>query len=161
MYDLLVLAFQTDSTRVATAPAAHDGSNRSFDHIGISEGHHDLSHHQNRPEWVDKVADIDLWYVQQFARFLDKLRATPDVDGNSLLHNSMIVYGSGNADANRHSHDNLPGAPRRRWRRDAHPGRFVKHGSKPFANLFLSLADRIGVRDLPRFGDSDGRLADV
>ncbi len=73
MYDMLILAFQTDSTRVATLMLAHDGSNRSFDQIGISEGHHDLSHHQNRPEWIEKVADIDLWYVQQFARFLDKL----------------------------------------------------------------------------------------
>ena len=70
----LVLAFQTDSTRVATLLLAHDGSNRSFDQIGISEGHHDLTHHQNRPEWIEKVADIDLWYVRQFARFLEKLQ---------------------------------------------------------------------------------------
>ena len=73
MYDILVLAFQTDSTRVATLMLAHDGSNRSFDHIGIVEGHHDLTHHRNRSEWIDKVADIDQWYVSQFARFLDKL----------------------------------------------------------------------------------------
>ena len=85
MYDMLLLAFQTDSTRVATLLLAHDGSNRSFDHIGISEGHHDLTHHQNRKDWIEKVADIDLWYVQQFARFLDKLEATKDVDGHSLL----------------------------------------------------------------------------
>src|SRR5262249_40259584 len=104
MYDMLVLAFQTDSTRVATLLLAHDGSNRSFDHIGITEGHHDLTHHQNRKEWIDKVADIDLWYVQQFARFLDKLNQVKDADGRTLLHNSMIVYGSGNADANRHTH---------------------------------------------------------
>ena len=108
MFDMLILAFQTDSTRVATLMLAHDGSNRSFDQIGISEGHHDLTHHQNRPDWVEKVADIDLWYVRQFARFLEKLQATKDVDGQSLLHNSMIVYGSGNADGNRHTHDNLP-----------------------------------------------------
>ena len=108
MFDMLILAFQTDSTRVATLMLAHDGSNRSFDQIGISEGHHDLTHHQNRPDWVEKVADIDLWYVRQFARFLEKLEATKDVDGKSLLHNSMIVYGSGNADGNRHTHDNLP-----------------------------------------------------
>ena len=108
MYDMLVLAFQTDSTRVATFLLAHDGSNRSFDQIGISEGHHDLTHHQNRKDWIDKVAEIDLWYIQQFARFLEKLEATKDVDGKSLLHNSMIVYGSGNADGNRHTHANLP-----------------------------------------------------
>src|SRR5262249_22176344 len=85
MFDILVLAFQTDSTRVATLMLAHDGSNRSFDHIGISEGHHDLTHHQNRADWVAKVAEIDLWYVRQFSRFLDKLRSTSDVDGKPLL----------------------------------------------------------------------------
>jgi hypothetical protein len=87
MFDMLALAFQTDSTRVATLLLAHDGSNRSFEHIGITEGHHDLTHHQNRQDWVDKVADIDQWYVRQFARFLDGLAKTPDVDGKSLLHN--------------------------------------------------------------------------
>ena len=74
MYDMLVLAFQTDSTRVATLLLAHDGSNRSFDQIGISEGHHDLTHHQNRKDWIEKVAEIDLWYVRQFAKFLEKLQ---------------------------------------------------------------------------------------
>src|SRR5438270_2957128 len=74
LYDLLVLAFQTDSTRVATFLLSHDGSNRSFDPIGITEGHHDLTHHMNRQDWMDKVADIDLWYVKQFARFLEKLQ---------------------------------------------------------------------------------------
>jgi hypothetical protein len=161
MYDMLVLAFQTDSTRVATLLLAHDGSNRSFDQIGITEGHHDLTHHQNRKEWIDKVADIDLWYVRQFARFLDKLRQATDVDGSSLLHNSMIVYGSGNADANRHTHSNLPlllaggggGALR--------PGRYPRHGSKPTTNLFLGLAHRLGLRKLDRFGDSTGVLDDI
>ena len=101
MYDLLVLAFQTDSTRVATLLLAHDGSNRSFDHIGISEGHHDLSHHRNRSEWIDKVADIDQWYVRLSLRSSwASSTCTKDVDGKSLLHNSMIVYGSGNADGN-------------------------------------------------------------
>jgi hypothetical protein len=161
MFDMLILAFQTDSTRVATLMLAHDGSNRSFDHIGISEGHHDLSHHQNRPEWVGKVADIDLWYVRQFARFLEKIQATQDVDGKSLLHNSMIVYGSGNADANRHTHDNLPVVLAGAGGGTLTPGRYVKHGSKPFTNLYLSLADRMGLRELERFGDSDGRLGDI
>ena len=108
MYDMMLLAFQTDSTRVATMLLAHDGSNRSFADIGIPEGHHDLSHHHNNPEKIEKITEIDLWYVQQFAKFLEKLAATKDVDGNSLLHNSMIVYGGGNADGNRHTHANLP-----------------------------------------------------
>jgi hypothetical protein len=158
MFDMLVLAFQTDSTRVATLMLAHDGSNRSFDHIGISEGHHDLTHHQNRADWVAKVAEIDLWYVTQFARFLEKLRETKDLDGKSLLDNSMIVYGSGNADGNRHTHDKLPMVLAGGGGGTLAPGRFVKHGSKPATNLFLSVADRMGIRGLERFGDSSGRL---
>jgi len=161
MFDMLILAFQTDSTRVATLMLAHDGSNRSFDHIGISEGHHDLTHHQNRPDWISKVADIDLWYIRQFARFLEKLQSTKDTDGKSLLHNSMIVYGSGNADANRHTHNNLPIVLAGGGGGTLTPGRYVKHGSKPLTNLFLSLADRLGLHDLSSFGDSAGRLGDV
>jgi hypothetical protein len=161
MYDMLVLAFQTDSTRVATFLVAHDGSNRSFDHIGISEGHHDLTHHRNRQDWIDKVADIDLWYVKQFAKFLEKLDQVKDVDGKSLLHNSMIVYGSGNADANRHTHSNLPILLAGAGGGSLKPGRYINHGSRPAANLFLSIADRVGVHTLPRFGDSDGRLGNL
>jgi hypothetical protein len=161
MYDMLVLAFQTDSTRVATVLLAHDGSNRSFDQIGISEGHHDLTHHMNRKEWIDKVADIDLWYVRQFAKFLEKLRQTKDVDGSSLLHNSMIVYGSGNADANRHTHYNLPLVLAGAGGGTLKPGRYVKHGSKPMTNLFLGVAHRLGLRRLERFGDSTGVLENI
>jgi Protein of unknown function (DUF1552) len=161
MYDTLVLAFQTDSTRVATLMLAHDGSNKSFDHIGIVEGHHDLTHHRNRSEWIDKVADIDRWYVSQFAKFLDKLEKSKDIDGKSLLHNSMIVYGSGNADGNRHTHDNLPLVLAGGGGGTLSPGRYVQHGSKPTTNLFLSMADRLGIEGLGRFGDSTGLLGDV
>jgi hypothetical protein len=161
MYDMLLLAFQTDSTRVATLMLAHDGSNRSFDHIGISEGHHDLTHHQNRADWIAKVAEIDQWYVAQFARFLGKLQETKDVDGNSLLFNSMIVYGSGNADGNRHTHDKLPLMLAGAGGGTLTPGRYVKHGSKPTTNLFLSMSDRLGIQGLERFGDSTGRLGAV
>jgi hypothetical protein len=161
MFDILILAFQTDSTRVATLMLAQDGSNRSFDQIGISEGHHDLSHHQNRPDWVAKVADIDLWYTRQFARFLEKIRATQDVDGKSLLHNAMIVYGSGHSDANRHTHDNLPIVLAGAGGGTLTPGRYVKHSSQPLTNLYLSMADRLGLRDVARFGDSEGRLGNI
>jgi len=108
MFDILTMAFQTDSTRVATLLLAHDGSNRSFSEIGIPEGHHDLSHHFGNEEKIRKLKEIDLWYVKQFASFLHKLDQVRDTDGNSLLHNSMIVYGSGNADGNHHTHVNLP-----------------------------------------------------
>src|SRR5688572_16594673 len=93
MYSMMLLAFQTDSTRISTFLLAGDGNNRSYADIGIPEGHHHLSHHQKNQEMVDKVAEIDLWYMKQFAWFLQKMEETKDVDGNSLLHNSMIVYG--------------------------------------------------------------------
>jgi hypothetical protein len=161
MFDMLVLAFQSDSTRVATMLLAHDGSNRSFDQIGVVEGHHDLTHHQNRKDWIEKVAEIDLWYVRQFARFLEKLEQTKDVDGNSILHNSQIVYGSGNADGNRHTHSNLPILLAGAGGGTLKPGRFIKHRGKPATNLFLGMAARLGVRSLNRFGDSTGVLEDI
>jgi hypothetical protein len=161
MFDMLVLAFQTDSTRVATFLLAHDGSNRSFAEIGVSEGHHDLSHHFDNQEKIAKVSEIDLYYVKQFTKFLDKLEQTKDVDGNSLLHNSMIVYGGGNSDGNRHTHSNLPIVLAGAGGGSLQPGRYVKHGSKPATNLFLTLADRMGLQNLERFGDSTGRLSNV
>ena len=161
LFDMIVLAFQTDSTRLATFLLAHDGSNRSFDQIGISEGHHDLTHHQNRKEWIDKVADIDQWYVRQFALFLDKLNQVKDVDGKTLLHNSMIVMGSGNADGNRHTHSNLPLLFAGSGGGVLRTGRYVKHNDKPLTNLFLSMAHTLGLRDLQRFGDSTGPLTDI
>jgi hypothetical protein len=161
LFDMLVLAFQTDTTRIATLLLAHDGSNRSFDQIGISEGHHDLTHHRNLKDRIDKVADIDLWYVQQFATFLDKLRQAKDVDGNTLLHNSLIVYGSGNADGNRHTHTNLPVVLAGGGGGALNPGRFVKHGGKPLTDLYLRMAHTLGVSKLDRFGDSSGPLVNV
>jgi len=161
MFDMLVLAFQTDSTRIATMLLAHDGSNRSFAEIGVPEGHHDLSHHQGNEEKIEKIAMIDLWYVKQFARFLQKLGETKDTDGHSLLHNSMIVYGGGNADGNRHTHSNLPIILAGQGGGTLQAGRFVKHNAKPTTNLFLSMADRMGIQTLERFGDSTGRITNV
>ncbi len=161
MYDIMLLAFQTDSTRVATFVLGHDGDNRSFSEIGITEGHHDLSHHQNNPERVEKVAQIDRWYAEQFAGFLARMDAIQDVDGHSILHNSRIVYGSGNADGNRHTHENLPVLLAGGGGGSLRGGRYVQHGAKPLSNLFLNLADTAGVTDLARFGDSTGRLTDV
>lgn len=161
MFDMLVLAFQTDSTRVATLLLGHDGDNRSLPEIGISEGHHDLSHHFNNAEKIQKLTEIDLWYARQFARFLQKMDAVQDVDGKSLLYNSMIVYGSGNADGNRHTHSNLPLVLAGSGGGQLTPGRFVKHGSKPMTNMLLSLAHRMGVENLHSFGDSTEPLANI
>jgi hypothetical protein len=140
---------------------AHDGSNRSFSGIGVPEGHHDLSHHANDAEKIQKVSDIDRWYVGQFAQFLQKLERVKDMDGHSLLHNSMILYGGGNADGNRHTHVNLPVLLAGAGGGALTPGRYVQHGAKPLTNLFLSLAQRMGLERLERFGDSTGPLANV
>lgn len=161
MFDMLTLAFQTDSTRVATLLLAHDGSNRPFSEIGIPEGHHELSHHFDDPEKIRKVAEIDLWYVKQFAKFIQKLRETRDPDGNSLLHNSMILYGGGNADGNRHTHSNLPIILAGSGGGSLRQGRYTRHGSRPATNLFLAMADKMRIQGLTQFGDSTGQLEDV
>ena len=158
MFDMLLLAFQTDSTRVATMLLAGEGSNRTFTEIGLSEGHHNLTHHRSEPEMVAKVKEIDLWYVKQLGKFLTKMEQTKDVDGRSLLHNSMIVYGSGNADGNRHTHTNLPILLAGSGGGTLQSGRFVKARNVPLTNLFLSMADRMGAKGIERHGDSTGRL---
>jgi hypothetical protein len=161
MFDMMLLAFQTDSTRVATFLLANEGSNKSFEEIGIAEGHHFLTHHQGKKDMIDKVAEIDLFYTKQLARFLKRMDSTKDIDGNSLLHNSMIIYGSGNSDGNRHTHTNLPVLLAGAGGGALTPGRFVKQGGVPMSNMLLSLADRMGVKNVTRLGDSTGRLSNV
>ena len=161
MFDLMILAFQTDSTRVATFCLAHDGSNRSFSEIGVVEGHHELSHHQNKQDRIDKVKTIDRWYVQQLGKFLQRMESTKDEDGKSLLHNSQIMFGSGNADGNRHTHVNLPIVMAGNGGGDMNVGRFVDYKDTPLANMHMTMAHRMGVTDLERFGDSTGIVSDV
>ena len=161
MFDMLHLAFQTDSTRVATFMISGDGNNRDFAEIGVNDGHHNLSHHGNRADWIEKVKLIDQFYVTQLAYFLEKMAATKDVDGNSLLHNSQIVYGSGNADGNRHTHSNLPIILAGNAGGTLNPGRYTRYNDEPVTNLYLSMIDRIGGQRLERFGDSTGRLANI
>jgi len=158
MFDMLLLAFQTDSTRVATLLLAREGSNRPFSDIGISSGHHDLTHHKNSADIIAKVREIDRWYVQQHARFLEKMADTQDVDGRSLLDNSMIVYGSGNADGNRHTHSNLPILMAGSGGGKFKTGRYVRVPPTPLTNLFLTMADSMGAK-VESHGDSTGRLS--
>src|SRR6185436_5228097 len=103
-------------------------------------------------------SQIDAFYLKQFSRFLQKMEQTRDVDGQSLLHNSMIVYGSGNADGNRHSHTNLPVLLAGGGGGTLTPGRHVRHGGVPMSNMLLGMAGRMGARNLERLGDSTGRL---
>jgi hypothetical protein len=159
MSDMLVLAFQTDSTRIATFLSAHDGSNRSFDDIGVTDGHHSLSHHQNDPRKLAKIAKIDLFYAQQFAYFIGKLRETKDHDGRSLLDNSMVVYASGLSDGDRHRHDNLPVVLAGHGGGLLHPGRHVQlEQSTPMSNLYVGMLNAAGI-PVDQFGDSTGRLS--
>ena len=161
MFDLLAMAFETDSTRVATLLLAGDGSNRSYPQIGIAEGHHYCSHHRNDADLMGKIARIDRYYMEHFARFLKRLEQTKDVDGRSVLHNSMIVYGSGNADGNRHTHDNLPVILAGGGGGTLESGRHVNLGGRPMSDLFLSMTDRLGVQGIERIGDSSGRVTTV
>ena len=161
MYDMLHLAFLTDSTRVATLMLAHDGDDRDFREIGIPDGHHTISHHGNKPDLVEKVTQIDVWYATQLAYFLDKMEKTKDIDGNSLLHNSMIVYGGGNADGNRHTHVNLPVILAGGGGGTLTPGRYIQNDPTPLSNLFLSMMDRMGLKGVDSFGDSTGRLTNI
>ncbi len=157
MYDLLVLAFQTDQTRVATFLIANEGSNRSYPWIGVSDGHHDVSHHGNDKEKQEKIKKINLFHVQQLAYFLGKLKSVRE-GGASLLDRSMIVFGSGISDGNRHNHNELPILVAGRGSGTLLPGRHVRYPKNtPLNNLFLSLLDRMDST-VERIGDSTGRL---
>ena len=157
MFDLMVLAFQTDTTRLSTFMLAHDGSNRSFPELGVPDAHHALSHHQSDPQKLAKIAKIDQFYLRQFGYFLDKMKAVKEGDG-TLLDNSMIVFGGGIGDGNRHNHDNLPILLAGRAGGTLTPGkRMVLPGETPMTNLYLSILDRMGV-PAEKVGDSTGKL---
>jgi hypothetical protein len=161
MFEMLALSFETDATRVATMLLAHDGSNRAFPEIGISEGHHSLTHHRNDADMIEKVRQIDKFYAQRFAEFLTMLESKKDTDGNSILHNSTIVYGCGNSDGNRHTHHNLPIVVAGNGGGNLHPGRYLEVNQAPMSNLYLNMLDHMGVPKVERFGDSTGRLSDI
>jgi hypothetical protein len=155
--DLLVLAFRTDQTRIATFVFANEGSQRTYPFVGVSEGHHDLSHHQNNAQKLEKLRKINEFHVQQLADLLKKLKGVND-GGHSLLDQCMLVYGSGNSDGNRHNHDDLPILLAGRGGGSIAPGRHVRYQKEtPITNLYIELLDRMNVK-VDRFGDSTGRL---
>ncbi|HEV2294379.1 MAG TPA: DUF1552 domain-containing protein [Tepidisphaeraceae bacterium] len=156
MFDMLVLAFQTDSTRVATFIVSHEGSNRSYGEIGVNDGHHNLSHHFGDVNNIEKLTQINEFHAKQFAYFLDRMKSVTEGD-RTLLDNSMVVYGSGLGDGNAHNHDNLPILLAGRGGGTVTPGRHIKADDRtPLNNLFLSMLDRVGAK-AERFGDSTGR----
>ncbi len=157
MFDMLVLAFQTDTTRIGTFLLAHDGSNRSFPEIGVPDAHHGISHHQRNPDRLEGLAKIDEFYSAQFAYFLEKLKAVKEGSG-SLLDQCMIVYGGGISDPDRHNHDDLPVILAGKGGGSIKTGRhLILPGEVPMTNLYLSMLDRMKVK-AERIGDSTGKL---
>jgi hypothetical protein len=155
--DLVVLAFQTDVTRVCTFVLANEGSNRPYPFIGVPEGHHDLSHHGNDHKKQMKIREINRFHVSQYAYLLGKLRAIKEGDG-TLLDHCMVAYGSGNSDGNAHNHDDLPVLLAGKAGGTLRTGRHLRYPKDtPLNNLWLSMLDRVGVA-VPELGDSTGRL---
>lgn len=160
MFDILALTFQTDTTRISTFIIAHDGSNRPYPQIGVTEGHHDLSHHRNDEVKKAKIAKINTFHTTQLAYFLDKMKSIKEGDG-TLLDSSMIVYGSAISDGNQHSHFNLPVLLAGQGGGTIKTGRHFKVEDKtPMTNLFVSLLDRLGAK-AEKIGDSNGRLEQI
>ncbi len=161
MGDLLVLAFQTDSTRIATFMFANEGSNRSYNEIGVREGHHSLSHHGRSPNKMADIAKINQYHVSQFAYIMNKMKTTKEADGSSLLDNVILAYGCAIRDGDRHDHRDLPLilAGGGKGTLKTH-GQHIKVNDQPMCNLFLSMFDRMDVK-AERFGDSTGRLKEI
>ena len=155
--DLMVVAFQTDQTRLATFVFANEGSNRNYAFVGVPEGHHELSHHGNDPAKHAKLRKINRFHVEQLAYLLTRLHGLKEADG-TLLDRCMIVYGSGMGDSNRHDHEDLPVLLAGGGAGTLRPGRHVRFAKgTPATNLHLSLLHRLGVA-VDGLGDSTGLL---
>ncbi|MBN2292783.1 MAG: DUF1552 domain-containing protein [Pirellulales bacterium] len=158
LLDMMVLAMQTDSTRIITYMFTNAGSNRGYPHIGVRGGHHALSHHGNDPEKQAQISKINRHHVTLLSHLLDRMAAVKEPSG-TLLDNSMIVYGSGIGDGNRHNHDNLPILLIGRGAGTIKSGRHLKYKENtPLANLYLAMLRRMGV-ETEAFSDSTGELS--
>ena len=160
MCDLMVLAFRMDITRVSTCMVARDGSERTFRWLGLSEGHHSLSHHASNPDKLAALAKIDKFHIEQFAYLIQKMKSVKEGAG-TLLDNSMVVFGAGISDGNRHNHNNLPILLAGKGGGTLTPGRHVQFAKDtPLCNLHLSMLERMGVKE-QRFGDSTGTFSNL
>jgi uncharacterized protein DUF1552 len=156
MFDLQVVAFQADLTRVSTLMMGREGSLRTYPEIGVPDPHHPLTHHGGKPDWIERVTQINRHHMELFTGFVQKLKDTPDGDG-TLLDHSLVVYGSGIADGDKHSHENLPVLLVGRGG-GLSPGRHIVYPEDtPMTNLYLTLLDRLGIRE-DAIGDSTGRI---
>ena len=151
------VAFRADLTRVVRFLVTREGTSRAYREIGIADGHHPLTHHRNVVELMDKVAQINRYHVEQFSRWIGRLKAADEGDG-SVLDHSMIVYGAGLADGNAHTHHDLPTLIAGRAAGAIRPGRrIVSRRETPMCNLFLTMMDRMGTH-LDHFGDATEHL---
>lgn len=157
MGDMMVLAFQSDLTRISTFMFANDGSNRPFRSIGITDGHHDISHHGKAADKLEKKRQIDRWQIEQLAYILNKMDSIKEPTG-TLLDNSMVLFGAGISDGNAHNHDDLPILLAGKGGNALRTGRHVKFDREtPLTNLFITMLDKVGV-DVEKLGDSTGKL---
>jgi hypothetical protein len=160
MFDLQILAMQTDMTRVITFMYGREASQRTYGEIGISDPHHPLTHHQGKKDWIEKITQINTYHVKNFAYFLNRLKTTKDGDG-TLLDNVALVYGGGISEGNTHSKVSVPTLLVGRAGGKLNPGRYITHpDGTPLTNLHLTLLDAIGVHQ-DQVGDSTGRLTDI
>jgi len=158
--DMITIAFQADLTRTVTFLVGREGSNRAYREIGVPEGHHNLTHHRNNPEMIERVAQINCYHMRTFAAWMEKMKAHQEGDG-SLLDNCMIVYGSGISDGNRHTHEDLPTLIL------GSGGGYLKTGRRviyrretPICNLYLTMMEGMGVHQ-DTFGDATGHLPEL
>lgn len=157
MTDMVTVAFQADLTRVVTFIVTREGTSRSYREIGIPDGHHPLTHHRNDPPTMEKVTQINTYHVQQFANWIARLKAIKEGD-QTMLDNSMIVYGAGLGDGNRHTHEDLATLVAGRGGKYFKTGQRILHRREtPIANLYMTMMERMGVRT-DHFGDATGRL---
>ena len=160
MYDLMVVAYQANITRVITFMISREVSNRTYPQVGVTDGHHAISHHQNRAEKMEKNVRIQTYNISQFGHFLEKLKTTPDGDG-SLLDHSVLLYGSNMSNSNAHDHFPLPnlviGGAAGRMKGGRHL-KFADH--TPMTNLLITMLDKVGVKQ-ESLGDSSGLLSNL
>ena len=160
MTDMVTIAFQADLTRVLTFLVTREGTSRAYREIDIPDGHHPLTHHQGKPDLMEKVRQINAYHVQQFAAWITRLKSIKEGDG-TLLDNCMIVYGAGLSDGNRHLHEDLPTLIAGRGGSHFKSGRrIVFRKETPMCNLFLTMMERMNV-PMEHFGDSTGSLTGV
>jgi len=157
MYDLMILALQANLTNIITF--GHPGGNRLFPFDGITLGYHSLSHHGKRPDLLRQLTIIELYYAQQFSRFLDRLKAAKDAEGRSLLESTLVMFGSGMGNASSHSSRNLPIMLAGGGFKSGQHHRFERHGrdGRPLCDLYVSILQQLGV-ETGHFSTSTGNL---